>query len=304
MTSGIEDAPRPSPQWKDDEIDLLQLFQSLWQRKWLIALIASLSTFVGVGYALYLEPVFRSEALLQVREENKSGGGLAALAGQLGGLADFAGISAGGAGSGRPVVVATLKSRVLIDAFLAEKNLLPVFFKSAWNANTNSWKASDVKKQPSLQKGYELFTKSLLKVSEDKKTGLVTVAIEWKDPVQAAEWVSELVRRTNLTLKTRTIEEGQRNLNYLEEQAKTTQIVEVQKSIYALMESELKKLMVAKNGDDFALKMIDPPQAPERRIRPKRTLIVLMSGLIGLMLGVFWVLIRQSFRRAAAMPAV
>lgn len=280
-----------------ENFDARELFNTLWQEKWVVIAVATFVVAVGVTYALLSQPIYRSEALLQIREDGKvGGGGLASLAGQLGGVADFAGVALQPAGGNRAVAIATLKSRFLIQKFIEDKNLLPILFEKKWDAGKGSWATNDPKKQPSLQDGYKLVVTSILNVLEEKRTGLVTISVEWRDPRQAADWVAELVRRTNLTLKNKTIEEGQRNLSYLEEQSKATAIVEVQKSIYSLMESELKKIMIAKSGDDFALKIIDPPESPEKRIRPKRTLIAMFSAFAGVLLGLLMALIFSSFK--------
>ena len=49
--------------------------------------------FVGKGLPTYATPIYRAEALVQIRQESRTGGGLNALAAQFGGLVDFAGLS-------------------------------------------------------------------------------------------------------------------------------------------------------------------------------------------------------------------
>lgn len=291
---------QPAP---DDEIDLRAIFLKLWEGRWVIVAITFICSAIAVTYALLVEPVFRSEALVQVRDDNKTGGGLSSvLTAQYGGLADLAGVSLVGGGKDRAVVLATLQSRVLIQQFIADENLLPKLFRSLWSESHKGWKVKDSKKIPALPDAYTVFTKSILRVADDKKTGLVTISIEWRDPQEAARWISSLISRTNALLRNRAISEGERNLIYLQQQAKEASVVTVQQSMFGLIEVEIKKLMVAKGGDEYALKTIDPAQAPTKRIKPKRTIIAIIGTLLGGFLGVVIVLTRNAFRSAPARP--
>ncbi len=70
------------PQQDNDEIDLLALFGTLWDGKWLIAIVTLVFTAIGVFYALIQPPVYRANALIQVEEKQ---GGLPGME-DLGGL--------------------------------------------------------------------------------------------------------------------------------------------------------------------------------------------------------------------------
>lgn len=268
----------------EDEINLRELIATLWDGKWIIAAVTVLFTAASVVYALLAQPVYRSEALVQIRGESKQGAGIGALATQLGGIADLAGISLGGGGD-RAVSMATLTSRTVLESFIRETNLMPKLFIKAWDAENRKWKSDDPGRVPTVLQGYNLFRVGVLRVSEDKKTRLVTIAVEWRDPREAQQWVTELIARTNLYLKEEAIREGERNLSYLESQVQQTSLVELQRALYNLMESEQKKLMLAKGSDEFAFRTIDPAFVPEKPIWPKRRQVVAVAFLSGGFLG-------------------
>jgi uncharacterized protein involved in exopolysaccharide biosynthesis len=277
------------------EIDLWQLVHSLWEGKWLIVLTTAAFSIAAVAFALLATETYRAEALVQPRQESRDAGGLGLLASQFGGLADLAGLSLGGGGD-RSVAIATLKSRTVIEAFIQEKNLLPKLFEARWDADAGKWKRSDPKYIPTVWRGYIAFSKDILKVTDDKKTGLLTVAIEWRNPEEAQQWVTELIARTNEYLKAQAIREGEKNLAYLEEQSRKIGQVELQKSLYSLVERELKKLMIAKGDEEFAIKTIDRAVVPKEHARPKRALIAILGFLLGGIVGVIAVLVRMSWR--------
>lgn len=80
------------PVSQEDEIDLVELFYSLWFQKTLIALVTSVSLFASVVYALRAIPEYRSSAVFQIASK-RSG---PVISSELGGLASLAGLNIGG----------------------------------------------------------------------------------------------------------------------------------------------------------------------------------------------------------------
>ena len=86
MTQGPETQNYP-----DDEIDLRELFATLWRGKWIIIGVTFIFAVAGVSYALYKPNIYQASALLAPTE----GDGASGLGGQLGGLASLAGVNIG-----------------------------------------------------------------------------------------------------------------------------------------------------------------------------------------------------------------
>jgi uncharacterized protein involved in exopolysaccharide biosynthesis len=235
--------------------------------------------------------VFRAEVLLQPRQEARGAQGISTVVSQIG-LPELVGVSLGGGGD-KAVAIATLKSRAVIEGFIATEGLLPALYADAWDPEGKRWKNAD--KAPNTWEAYNKFTASILRVAEDKKTGLVTLSVEWEDPQSAKRWAEQLVARTNEHLRANAISEGERNLEYLEAQAKAVGIVELRQSLFTLMETEQKKLMLAKGGSEFALKTIDPAVVPKKRVRPQRLKILALGMFLGGLLGVTIVLVRSAW---------
>jgi uncharacterized protein involved in exopolysaccharide biosynthesis len=282
-----------SHQNAEDHIDLRQLVGALSLGRWWIAGATLGGTLIASVVALMTEPVFQAQAVVQIRQDSKFGQGMSSVTSPFGALMDLGGLGLGGGGD-KAVAVATLKSRVIIQGFIRDKDLLPELFDDKWDVNAKSWKSSDPDKAPSLWHGYNRFAKDVLKVGEDRKSGLYTISIEWRDPVAAATWVAELIARTNDHLRNQAVAEGERNLAYLQQQARQTGVVELQQAVYTLQESELKKMMLAKGGGEYAIKTIDPAQPPKQRVRPKRVQMITLGLLLGAFAGVVFVLARNA----------
>ncbi|MBF0261787.1 MAG: hypothetical protein HQL97_08150 [Magnetococcales bacterium] len=289
----LQELPEPPPS-EEGEIDLFKLIATLWEAKGLIAVVTAICIALATTYAFLATPVYKADTLLEpAGEDAKKGGG--ALS-QLGGLAAMAGISIGGGSTSKDAAIAKLKSRIFIEEFIRDENLLPVLFEDKWDAAARSWKETNPDKMPTYFKGVEFFKKEILKVNEEKKTGLVTLTLEWKEAKQTAHWANLLVERVNRHLRDLAIEDAKRNIDYLNSELAKATIVELKQVIASLTEDQIKKVMLANGRPEFAFKVIDPAVVPERRNWPKRGLIMGLGGGFGGILGIVAVFMRNAWR--------
>lgn len=274
----------------EDEISLRELWDILWRGKWIIIAVTALFSVASVAYALLATEWYRAEVLLAPAEERSVQG----LGGQLGGLAALAGVSVGGGGSAEPVAV--LKSREFARAFIEDFDLVPVFFHEEWDEAGGTWLGDDPDEWPEIRDAIEHFHEKVLKVTEARDSGLVTLAIEWTDPEAAAAWASELVFRLNKRMRAHALKEAETNVAFLQMELGQTSVVTLQQSIGRLLESELQKLMLARGNEEFAFRVIDPAFPPKERVWPRRALIMFLGTMVGGMLSGLGVVLRQAMR--------
>lgn len=248
----------------DDEIDLRELFGALWKGKWIIIATTFIFAVGGVLFALSQPNTYKAEVVLAPAGEGSGGGGLAAMAGQLGGLASLAGINIGGGGTdSKAMSLATLQSRQFINVFITKHDLLvPLLASTEWNEGSG-----------------ELIIDPELYNTETK------------------QWVEWLVADFNLWMKDKPLTETKRNIGYLEQQLQKADISDMRSVFYQLIEDQTKNLMLAEVESEFAFKTIDPAVIPEEKAGPKRALICVLATLLGGMLGVAVVLVRFAFRK-------
>lgn len=264
------------------EINLADIWHTLREGRRRIVLITLATALLATVVAFVITPIYQAQVLLSPVTDDQGNAG-SSVTSQLGGLAALAGINVNGtASSSKDEAIAVLQSRVLTDLYVKENNLLPILFASDWDQDKNAWKDSDPEDIPTLWDAFKLIEKKVRKVDVDKKTGLVTLSVEWKDPELAARWAAGLVARTNAYLRQQAVQHVENNLAYLQEQAKAATSVELQQAIYRLMEAEVKKGMLANANAEFAFKVIDPPVVPEEKVRPKRLVIIFLGGILGL----------------------
>ena len=293
----------------DDEIDLRELFLVLWNGKKLIIGITAIFALVSVFYALSIPNQYRATAL--VSPAQGSGGGLSGALGQLGGLASLAGVSIGGGESSEAQVAQEImRSRGFIEEFISENNLaVEVFAAEGWDMGSNQLEInSDIYDVDSLlwvrdapagktaePSGWELFKKfsGMFSVSEDKKTGMVSISVEYFSPELAKEWVDRLVIGINQHMQSRKLEKVNINIQYLEAQIQKTSIAEMREVFYTIIEEQIKSKMLAEASPEYAFVTVSPAMVPEEKSQPKRALICILGTLLGGMLATLIVLVRH-----------
>jgi uncharacterized protein involved in exopolysaccharide biosynthesis len=262
-----------------DELDLATIFQFL-RKHWLLLISSAiLGAGLAVAASFALQPRYRADATLMASDAIDDSGSAAGLSGPLGGLAAMAGFRSGRQGQLNEAI-ATLKSRVLTERYIEQQNLLPTLFSRQWDSKTGRWRTA-ANKTPTNLDGYHLFDRSIRTVTEDKKTGLVTISIEWTDPKLAAKWARDFVDQTNEYLRSQALERANRDLEYLNEQLGKSSVVELRSAISKLIEAEIKKVMIAEGNPEYAFHFVDPPVVPEKKVFPKRILFLFGGAFLG-----------------------
>lgn len=266
----------------------------LFSRKWLLMGASITACIATLAASFLIEPTYRAQATLSL-SDSASGSGVSKMLEQLGGLGAIAGLALPDSSSQKKVWLATLTSRQFAASFIADKDLLPVLFPRKWDERTQRWKSNDPDIVPSMDDAVRLFEDSVLSVTQDRKTDLITLSVDWRDRIVAAQWANELVVRVNDLLRARAIRESEDSLSYLKEELKKTDAIGLQQAIYRIIEGNINKIMMANVDREYAFKVIDPATAPdaERRLRPKRVLLSIVGALAGLFLAIMAVLTRS-----------
>jgi hypothetical protein len=241
---------------------------------------------------------FEAELVALPRGSDRSA--LLSSLGQLGGLAAIAGLGSGESGQ-RAEAIQMLQSQVLARDFIRDNNLLPVLYRADWDEARHAWKG----RERTLNDAVELFDHKVRSVVEDRRTGLVTVRVTWREPVQAANWANELVRRANDILRVRAVTRAQGAIDYLKREARAAETIEVQQALYRLMEDQYKTLLLANVSNDYAFSVIDPAVAPDLRhyVFPRRSLFTFAGLFFGMVLALL-VGFFDAARRSARSPSV
>jgi len=274
----------PVPYSGDESASLREYLAILSSHRYWILGIAAAALTLALFYGAMSTPVYRADVLLAPAGEEQDDT-QPLVFGQFGNLASLAGIPSQSSDNVHQSL-ATLKSRAFLTAFIKENNLLPVLFPGNRSPRSSFWTAASEQKATFLD-GYELLKKEILSVHADRKTGLVTLSVRWKDADVAARWANALVQRLNRYQQQAAIGEAERSIAYLNDQLKQTTVVELQQVIYHLVETETKKIMLANVRSEYAFKIIDPAVAAEKPVSPDWPILVALGTIGGIMLAVF-----------------
>lgn len=270
----------------------------LARRDWRPILVVFLAvTALAVAAAFLLPKRYEGAVLLNyVSVEPESG--LASLAGQFGGLAALAGFDVTASVVQRNEALAAMASRQFSAQFIEKHDLMPVLFPDLWDANAGRWNVtgSDV---PTISDGFEEFDSNMRRVTEDKSTGLITVAIRDRNPARVAEWANDLVAEADRQLRQRALRDAQFTIAFLEKELSENNVLEVRQAVAQVLEAEINKATLANGRAEYAFRVVDPAVTPEddEYVWPNRLLIVALGIVLGLGLGFAYVLLRDDIAR-------
>lgn len=270
------------PTQHSDEIDLIVFLRMLWDSKYVVLVITALFGFASLFVAFTATPIYRADVVV-ARISDTGMTGAASLASQFGGLGRLAGLDLGQSGSGQEAQ-AVLESRQLTEEFIERNELLSEVLPSDGEPST-------------LWRAVRHFRDLVVSIHEDSAKSTTTVSMEWTDPAIAARWANDYVALANELIRSRALKESESNIEYLRNQVGQTTVVELERVIYNLIETEIQTLMLANARDEYAFSIVDPAVAPEMRIWPRRKVIVLSGGALGVFFGVLAVFVVSIFRQ-------
>lgn len=299
---------------ENDEIDLRELMAVLWRGKYWIFSITLVSALLATVIALWLPNIYRSEALLAPSTVQK-GGALSAMMGQLGGLSNLAGINLGDKEVDKTsITVEVAKSRHFLSTFIRRHQIeVPLMAatrmdeesgnlkidQSVYDSATKQWQRVVKPGHSVAPTDWELVKKfrELFTIQQDKKSGLVTVSLQFYSPEMAQRWVELLIHDLNQEMKKRDQVEAQQSIDYLKKAQEETSVAEMKKLFSQLIEDQIKTLMLTNVTQEYIFKTLDPAVVAEEKSSPKRGLIILLATMAGGMIGLMLILSRHALRR-------
>jgi uncharacterized protein involved in exopolysaccharide biosynthesis len=187
----------------EDEIDLTELFRALSRRRRLILGITAASAAVAVVVSLLLPVYYKAETRILPPQEK--GSNLAAqLLGQAGGLIALAGGAAGGKSQGE-LFVAMTKSRTVLDRIVDRFDLMKLY-KGKYR--------EDARKN----------LVGSLTVREDRKSGIISLTVEDRDPKRAADMANAFVEELKSLAGGLAISEAGQRRMFFEDQLRQTKV--------------------------------------------------------------------------------
>lgn len=308
-----------------DEIDLLEIFKTIWQGRKLIALITIIVTLLGLTYAMLTKPLYQATTSFYSLENQKSGGS------SLGAAAAMLGMSSGSdAGIGGYKANDIIKSRKIRTA-LAKQLWQTDEYKTPVDLFT-IWKIKGTSDADKLDKVLLRLEKSVT-VIEEKKSGIMTssnsslvkVTVKTGDRELSKNIANKITELTNDFMQQARNKNIKESINFIEQRlkdnkkelisaeenlkqfkkinqvivsaelqlelARLQREVTIKQEVYLTLvkQKEMSLIDVVKQSN--VISILDEAIRQERKVSPNRTIILVFCFFIGLLFGCFRVLI-------------
>lgn len=289
-----------------DEFNFLEFITAVWAHRKMILSITGIFSLSAIIYALYLPNIYSSEALLTTVDDSDVGGGIREIASRYSGLASAAGVSISSSGESKAdLIIATIQSRAFFRHLLTFDFVLPglmaaehydlktlslQYDRNVYDSEKKMW----VNAPPSALEAYKTYS-DLLEIDQDNRSGFIFLIFNHISPEFAYQFNNLIVNELNNQIRTRHLNESTTALDYLKSELSSTSQIEVQQSISQLIEAQLKVQMLANIRKDYMIRAIDPAFLPEEKSAPRKTRIVILGTIIGMILGIFLSIIRNAF---------
>lgn len=293
------------------EVSLEELLGGL-KKFWLwiigLALAAGIVSFVVL---LFMDNIYKSEALLMPRAEDDSGPGTSSILSDLSSLGALAGINLPGGDLGEvAAALEVLQSRKFLVSFIRRRGLEPQLFAlvfdggehkldpEIYNEETGEW-TREAKPprtpRPMDWEIYDLLTERMSVQETDK--GFVKVSLESESPILAQQWLSWLIQDVNEYMRDRKKRELQNSIRFLDQRVETASLHDIRQVFYRLIADQTRRLMMLESKEEYLLETLDPAYLPVGPVKPKRLLIAgavaVLTGVLALIILIFGVVYRK-----------
>ena len=269
----------------DQEVDLLEYLHAVLKRKYSLTALALLGAMLMFALTFLQNNIFLATAVLAINIDDKPGGVAPKeyRSGDTLGLLERDFVINSAASNERERIMARMRSARFSELFIKENNLLPYIFYKQWDVEKSQWKEDF---RPDIRVAIKTFNDTMRGIEYDEKSGLLLVSFKTRDAVYSAELANKFVLRFNLYARGLALDELSDRRNYLETRLREIQNLELQRSIFRLLETQLAAETLINARKSFPLEEIQPAVPPMLKMKPKRLFTAALSFVGFMFLGI------------------
>ena len=288
---------------ENEDINFNEIYKVLFASKKFLILFIFIASASSIFYSIKLPNIYKSEALIRVVDQNNNTGGMGigAIASQYSGLSSLIGVSSSTTSKAQ-FAIEKIKSRDFLKHLLTFDLVLEslyaqdyydlssdrlYFDSSLYDFSKDTW-VRDIPSNRALKPSYlEVYSEYLktISIEEDKSSGYIKMSVKHISPVFAYDFLKLIIQEANILAKKADLDEATNSLIYLNKQLESVTQSDIRNSINDIIESQLKVQMFANIRDDYLLVSLDKPFIPEVRSEPSRSIIVIISTILGFIIG-------------------
>ncbi len=286
----------------DEEVTLHDFWNVIWKRKLSIILLVVISGLSAAVYSFSIENTYQATAVIMpVSGKEAEQGSLSALIGGAAGFALPGSISTS-------EILNLLKSDILMKEIIERHDLMPILLYKQWDKEKKVWKkdkqsylslimqrVKPENRKISNDKGNDTPTvmdgiralRNITKVNNNIRENAITISIEFYDPEISAKMVNYFLGTLNEHMSNEAKRVAEINKKYFEEELLKTADPLLKQKIYGLIAQQIEKSVIADVKENFAFKVVDPPMVPDKKIRPQRRRMLILSLTVAFFVGIF-----------------
>ena len=284
---------------EEDEIDLRELFHTIWMHKYKIAVFTFTMTVLTIVYTLSLPNSYKSSTVLAPQDQSSapSLGGFSALAG-------MAGINVGGGNMDAYNSLNTIINdygfqKMLVEKYNLSEKLSPknmdknlVFALGIKNIyNLFHFGEKDNRTKDEIEYDTIKKLKKIVSISSDKKSGAITMSVTLPDRFLAKKLLKIYLYESTNYLRKIDMIDIDKKLKYYKKELANVGDIELKTQISQLISSLVQKKVLSAASEYYIVEEITKPEVPyiKDKVKPKRALIVIVAFVTSMILGIFGV---------------
>jgi uncharacterized protein involved in exopolysaccharide biosynthesis len=287
--------------YQENEITISVALSLISRQKKPIIIAVFTVMIITLIYGFSLPNIYRSNGIYEVVGSASTSS--AVKSSGLSSIAGAVGVSLGGGQTNRgDVIVETVRSKTFLKHLLQFDGILPGlvaakyhnpqsqtidFDVSMYSVKDNTWNGAP----PTIHDAYKVYSRQL-SIFQDQGDNFIYISFDHISPDFAQEFVLLVIEQLNLKLRSKSLDEANAALNFLEDQLGNTFLIELRSSISSLIQKQLEKKMLADVSENFALAPIERPFIEQEKESPSRLLMLIFSTIssfiIFCMIVFFW----------------
>jgi len=284
---------------EDSAVDLKELFSILRKGKIPIIVI----TFVFFIFAtIYMRPgnkpdLYQSSASMSVIKMGSGGNTITTSI-------SFSGLSVQEKGVKGPRYVNTVTSRAFFKHLIeVDEDFLPalmaakryhkkseklIYDSDVYDVVNKKW----LVEKPHYLDAYDHY-RGMVTIVYHQERSIIDISIEHISPVAASDMVESIIYKADALLRTLDLQASSESLEYLTNAIPRTQQLAIRGAMNDMIMNQLETQMTASIGPTYIIQVVDPPFVPLYRFAPNRTFRSLSAGVVGLVFGIVFILLRH-----------
>lgn len=285
----------------EQEIELKKLIQIILKYKYKLLLFIFLFTLSTLLYSLTKPNQYQSSVLVAPQGQSKPNA--------LGGLSTIAGI-AGINLAGNEVDIYTLLqntfndlnfNQIVIDKYsLSNKisieetrnNMVFAFgYDTLYNIlNPKKEIENTTQSKDTIYNTFRAL-KGIISISEDSKSGLITITAQSPDRFLAKELVDIYLKELTASIRKREMKEINKKMQYYKSELSNTTDIALKQQLSILITNLMQKSVLSKANEYYNVSIISDSRVAhiKEKVKPKRGLIVVVSFMTSIIIGIFGV---------------